>query len=96
MMRNTMPPLTGQRGLAEEIVLLARENGMALDASTELMSVLEQLSSDTDLRAPVILAISELLSPVFRAETHLEAEAAAHLEADDDTMTDGDDTDGAL
>lgn len=60
-----------EQGLADEILRLARENGRQVPEDTDLAALLEDLAQGMQLNVSVLLALSEIATPLFREETEL-------------------------
>jgi type III secretion system FlhB-like substrate exporter len=61
-------PESGTLSLADEIVALARESGRQVSADTDLALLLEDMAGDMQINVPVLLALSEIATPLFRYE----------------------------
>lgn len=62
------PEKAAAADLSGGIVRLARESGLAVNAESDLAELLKELARGTPINVPVLLALSELLGPVFRHE----------------------------
>jgi len=67
-------PIVRLPGMAEQIGLLARDNGIAITDETDLKDMLEGLAQGTGVKVPLMLALGEILSEIFRYENRLDAD----------------------
>jgi hypothetical protein len=67
-------PMVRLPGMAEQIGLLARDNGMLVTEETDLREMLEGLARDTGIRVSLMLALGEILGEIFRYEKRLDAD----------------------
>ena len=67
-------PMVRLPGMAEQIGLLARDNGMPVTEETDLREMLEGLARDTGIKVPLMLALGEILGEIFRYEKRLDAD----------------------
>lgn len=61
-------------GMAEQIALLARDNGIEIDEDTGLREMLEGLADGTGIKVPLMLALGEILGEIFRYEKRQDAD----------------------
>lgn len=67
-------PIVRLPGMAEQIGLLARDNGIAITDETDLKDMLEGLAQGTGVKVSLMLALGEILSEIFRYENRLDAD----------------------
>jgi type III secretion system FlhB-like substrate exporter len=67
-------PIVRLPGMAEQIGLLARDSGIAITDETDLKDMLEGLAQGTGVKVPLMLALGEILSEIFRYENRLDAD----------------------
>jgi len=70
--RQTAPRVVakGYGQLADTIVRNAREHGLYVHASTELVGLLMQVDLDTQIPPQLYAAVAELLAWLYRLDTH--------------------------
>lgn len=68
----------GYGTLAETIIRTAKENGLYVHESPELVSLLMQVDLDKHIPPELYLAIAELLAWLYSLESHAETEPAGH------------------
>lgn len=67
-------PMVRLPGMAEQIGLLARDNGIPVTEETDLRKMLEGLARDTGIKVPLMLALGEILGEIFRYEKRLDTD----------------------
>lgn len=67
-------PMVRIPGMAEQIRLLARDNGMTITDEADLHETLGGLAQGTGIRVSLMLALGEILSEIFRYEKKLDAD----------------------
>ncbi|GAK45262.1 flagellar protein FhlB-like protein [Tepidicaulis marinus] len=58
----------GAPSLADEIVQLARECGKDVTAETDLAQLLSEMAEGMQINVPVLLALSQIATPLFKYE----------------------------
>ncbi|WP_301102926.1 EscU/YscU/HrcU family type III secretion system export apparatus switch protein [Propionivibrio sp.] len=76
----------GRGVVAEQIILRAREHGVYVHESPELVSLLMQIDLDQRIPPQLYIAVSELLAWIYRLENGLPAAASPVLSALPETL----------
>ena len=76
----------GRGMIAEQIILRARENGVYVHESPELVSLLMQIDLDQRIPPQLYVAVSELLAWIYRLESGLPVAPTPILSALPETL----------
>ncbi|MBS1229391.1 MAG: putative flagellar biosynthetic protein [Proteobacteria bacterium] len=76
----------GRGMIAEQIILRAREHGVYVHESPELVSLLMQIDLDQRIPPQLYIAVSELLAWIYRLESGQPVAAAPILSALPETL----------
>lgn len=68
----------GQGPIAEQIIALAREHGIAIRKDSDLVSLLSQVELDSPIPIEAFAAVAEILSYIYRANGTLRDAKAGH------------------